>query len=139
MPVEEKSTGSFLLGGPARAHHPIAFLLLLCCTTLWQCAPEPQGQCDSHRLLHQSCRPGAAWLHLDPVTLITSGTMPWSGCSPWGRAALQMGKARDTFQRQGRGPRAWLEQCSSPAVPSKTAQSNLGCPGRAWGSQHLQN
>lgn len=118
-----QSTPSYCLPTPALLHHIVAM-----------CPRAPGTQCDSHRLLHQSCRPGAAWLHLDPVTLITSGTMPWSGCSPWGRAALQMGKARDTFQRQGRGPRAWLEQCSSPAVPSKTAQSNLGCPGRAWGA-----
>lgn len=87
-----QSTLSCYLSIPALLHHVVAI-----------CPRAPGTQCDSHSLLHQSCRTGAAWLHLDPVTLVTLGTMdrlltvgrqPWPGqpCRWVKKGALSRGR-----------------------------------------------
>lgn len=98
------------------------------------CPRAPGTQCDSHRLLHQSCRPGTAWLHLDLVTLVTSGTMPWTGCSPWGDSPGEGSPAGALSRGRGGDPgHGWSRAAHQqlPAQQHRTTQGTQAEPGQA--------
>lgn len=112
-----QSTLSYCLPMPALLHHIMAIF------------PRTTGtQCDSHRLLHQSCRPGAVWLHLDPVTLIHSGTMPWTGYSRWGGQSCRQVKQGALCRGRGGGPGHGWSRAAHQQPPAKQHRA-------AWGAQ----